>query len=105
MIRLLQRDLISPIDQSGDLLYKDEVKLRNKIAQLNSYHRSKGFDNQKDEAIVVKEIDKLTRNLDKLPVYLDPEVEEYLATRAAARGVDVEQLVNELLKKGIEAAS
>jgi hypothetical protein len=41
----------------------------------------------------------------KLPVYLDPEEEEYLATRAAARGVDVEQLVNELLKKGIEAAS
>ena len=38
----------------------------------------------------------------KLPVYLDPEVEEYLATRAAARGVDVDQLVNELLKKDIE---
>ena len=38
----------------------------------------------------------------KLPVYLDPEVEAYLATRAAARGVDVDQLVNELLKKDIE---
>lgn len=38
----------------------------------------------------------------KLPVYLDPDVEAYLTTRAAARGVDVDQLVNELLKKDIE---
>jgi len=38
----------------------------------------------------------------KLPVYLDPDVEAYLAIRAAARGVDVDQLVNELLKKDIE---
>lgn len=38
----------------------------------------------------------------KLPVYLEPEVEAYLSTRAAARGVDVDQLVNELLKKDIE---
>jgi hypothetical protein len=38
----------------------------------------------------------------KLPVYLDPDVEAYLAPRAAARGVDVNQLVNELLKKDIE---
>ena len=38
----------------------------------------------------------------KLPVYLDPKVEAYLTTRAAARGVDIGQLVNELLKKDIE---
>ena len=38
----------------------------------------------------------------KLPVYLDSEVEAYLTARAAARGVDVDQLVNELLKKDIE---
>ncbi len=38
----------------------------------------------------------------KLPVYLDPDVEAYLAPRAAARGVEVDQLVNELLKKDIE---
>jgi hypothetical protein len=38
----------------------------------------------------------------KLPVYLDPDVEAYLTARAAARGVGVDQLVNELLKKDIE---
>ena len=38
----------------------------------------------------------------KLPVYLDPEVEAYLAPRAAARGVGVDQPVNELLEKDIE---
>ena len=37
-----------------------------------------------------------------LPVYLETEVEAYLATRAKARGIDVGQLVNELLKKDIE---
>jgi hypothetical protein len=37
-----------------------------------------------------------------LPVYLDAEVQAYLAERAKARGVDVGQLVNELLKKDIE---
>ena len=37
-----------------------------------------------------------------LPVYLEAEVQAYLAARAKARGVDVAQLVNELLKKDIE---
>ena len=37
-----------------------------------------------------------------LPVYLEAEVEAYLAARAKARGVEVGQLVNELLKKDIE---
>lgn len=37
-----------------------------------------------------------------LPVYLEAEVQRYLAARAKARGIEVEQLVNELLKKDIE---
>lgn len=37
-----------------------------------------------------------------LPVYLDADVQAYLSERARARGVDVSQLVNELLKKDIE---
>ena len=37
-----------------------------------------------------------------LPVYLDAEVQAYLSARAQARGVDVSQLVNELLRKDIE---
>jgi hypothetical protein len=36
------------------------------------------------------------------PVYLDAEVQAYLSVRAKARGVEVGQLVNELLKKDIE---
>jgi len=38
---------------------------------------------------------------DNLPVYLDAEVQAYFSARAKARGVDVGQLVNELLKKDI----
>ena len=37
-----------------------------------------------------------------LPVYLDAEVQDYLVSRAKARGIEVGQLVNELLKKDIE---
>ncbi len=37
-----------------------------------------------------------------LPVYLDTPVLEYLATRAKARGIPLNELVNELLKKDIE---
>ena len=37
-----------------------------------------------------------------LPVYLEAEVQAYLADRAQARGIEVTQLVNELLKKDIE---
>jgi hypothetical protein len=38
----------------------------------------------------------------KLPVYLDHEVQSYLAQRASARGVELSELVNELLRKDIE---
>ncbi len=38
----------------------------------------------------------------QLPVYLEAEVQAYLAARAAAKGVDMTELVNELLKKDIE---
>ena len=37
-----------------------------------------------------------------LPVYLEADVQDYLATRAKACGIEVAQLVNELLKKDIE---
>ncbi len=36
------------------------------------------------------------------PVYLDAEVQQYLSDRAKAKGVDIAQLVNSLLKKDIE---
>jgi len=37
-----------------------------------------------------------------LPVYLDPQIREYLAERAQAKGVELSALVNELLRKDIE---
>lgn len=37
-----------------------------------------------------------------LPVYLQADIHAYLADRAKARGINIEQLVNELLKKDIE---
>jgi hypothetical protein len=36
------------------------------------------------------------------PVHLEPEVLDYLAERASARGVSLSSLVNTLLKKDIE---
>ncbi len=36
-----------------------------------------------------------------LPVYLDAEVREYLTARAKAKGIEVNDLVNELLKRDI----
>ena len=38
----------------------------------------------------------------KLLIYLDPQVRENLAARAKAEGIEVNQLVNELLKRDIE---
>jgi hypothetical protein len=40
----------------------------------------------------------------ELPVFLDPDVESYLVKRAQAKGIDLEQLVNELLRKDIALA-
>lgn len=37
-----------------------------------------------------------------LPVYLDPEVQNYLAAKALSKGVELADLVNSLLKKDIE---
>ena len=37
-----------------------------------------------------------------LPVYLDQEVETYLRERAASKGVELNRLVNDLLKRDIE---
>ena len=39
------------------------------------------------------------------PIHLEPEVLRFLEARAAARGVPLSQLVNELLKKDIELAA
>jgi predicted HicB family RNase H-like nuclease len=36
-----------------------------------------------------------------LPIYLDPEVADYLVTRANAKGVALNDMVNELLRKDI----
>lgn len=38
----------------------------------------------------------------KLPVYLDENVQSYLTARADAKGIDLSDLVNQLLKKDIE---
>lgn len=38
----------------------------------------------------------------KIPVYLEPEVRRYLNERAKAKGVEVGDLVNDLLKRDIE---
>ena len=37
-----------------------------------------------------------------LPVYLDEEVQIYLQERARSKGVEVAQLVNEMLRQGIK---
>ena len=38
----------------------------------------------------------------RVPVYLDEQIEVYLAGKAEAKGVELSDLVNELLKKEIE---
>lgn len=38
----------------------------------------------------------------KEPVYLDEEVQNYLGARADAKGVELSELVNRLLRKDIE---
>lgn len=38
----------------------------------------------------------------KLPVYLEEAVQSYLAAKAQAKGVDLSDLVNDLLRKEIE---
>lgn len=38
----------------------------------------------------------------ELPIYLDPQIRDYLAARAKDKGIEVNQLLNELLKRDIE---
>lgn len=38
----------------------------------------------------------------RLPIYLDEDVEKYLAAKAEAKGVELSDLVNDLLKREIE---
>ena len=39
----------------------------------------------------------------RVPLYLDPEIVEYLSSRAQARGIETEALVNEWLRRDIAA--
>lgn len=39
----------------------------------------------------------------QLPIYLDPDVREYLAVRAKAKGIEINQLVNEMLRENMRA--
>lgn len=38
----------------------------------------------------------------RLPVYLDEQVQAYLASKADAKGIELSELVNDLLKREIE---
>jgi len=38
----------------------------------------------------------------RLPVYLDEKVQDYLTAKADAKGVELADLVNEMLRKDIE---
>ena len=38
----------------------------------------------------------------RLPVYLDEKVQDYLTAKADAKGVELSDLVNEMLRKDIE---
>jgi hypothetical protein len=38
-----------------------------------------------------------------IPVYLEQDVQNFLMERAASKGVELEKLVNDLLKRGIDA--
>lgn len=40
----------------------------------------------------------------RLPIYLEPEVQDYLAAKAQAKNIDLDDLVNDLLKQGIRIA-
>lgn len=40
----------------------------------------------------------------RLPVYLNEDVERYLAERASAKGIDLSDLVNDMLKHDIDNA-
>ena len=40
----------------------------------------------------------------RLPVYLEPEVQDYLAAKAQAKNIDLDDRVNDLLKREIRIA-
>jgi hypothetical protein len=40
----------------------------------------------------------------RLPIYLEPEVQSYLAAKAQAKNIDLDDLVNDLLKQEIRIA-
>lgn len=38
----------------------------------------------------------------ELPIYLEPQVRDYLSAHAKTKGIEIDQLVNEMLKRDIE---
>ncbi|MBM3756171.1 MAG: hypothetical protein FJW38_19560 [Acidobacteria bacterium] len=40
----------------------------------------------------------------RMPIYLEPEVQDYLAAKAEAKNIDLDDHVNELLKQEIRIA-
>jgi len=40
----------------------------------------------------------------RMPIYLEPEVQDYLAAKAQAKNIDLDDLVNDLLKQEIRVA-
>lgn len=38
----------------------------------------------------------------RLPIYLDPEVQDYLAEQAARKGISLNEIINSLLKQDIQ---
>jgi hypothetical protein len=40
----------------------------------------------------------------RLPIFLEPEVQDYLAAKAQAKNIDLDDLVNDLLKQEIRIA-
>ena len=40
----------------------------------------------------------------RLPIYLEPEVQDYLAAKAQAKNIDLDDLVTDLLKQEIRIA-
>lgn len=40
----------------------------------------------------------------RLPIYLEPEVQDYLAAKAQAKNIDLDDLVNDLLRQEIRIA-
>uniref|UniRef100_A0A914R795 Uncharacterized protein n=1 Tax=Parascaris equorum TaxID=6256 RepID=A0A914R795_PAREQ len=63
-MRLLQDKVLSDIE--NDLIYKKEEPLKERLRSLEDAYNRRGFTTVRDEQALVKEIDKLRRNQNKL---------------------------------------